>query len=138
MSVCRPPLLMPTPGDLKPSGADGCGTGALRRAPPHRAHRHRPFSARLLNESQANGARTAAGRPCAVRTDLVSTFAPSHREQKSFFSAHLHPTMQPMRTHSFFPSSFHNGSYFFPCSPFRGPIWGTEAIKPAENEKITL
>lgn len=27
---------------------------------------------------------------------------------------------------------------FFPCSPFREPIWGIEAIKPAENEKIFL
>lgn len=62
-------------------------------------------------------------------------FPPSQREQNSLSQlTHIPqcPALLPLRNQPF------SQQLFFPCSPFREPIWGIEAIKPAENEKITL
>lgn len=64
----------------------------------------------------------------------VSSFSEGAKQS---FSARSHPTMPRTATNenAAFSQQFPQWQLFFPCSPFREPIWGTEAIKPAENEK---
>lgn len=54
----------------------------------------------------------------------------------SFFSERSHPYPTMLCTVTTEKSALSQPLVFFPCSPFREPIWGIELIQPAENKII--
>lgn len=146
MSVCGPPLLVPMSGDFKSAGADDCETrAATLPTSPHSLPRSLTIQLLIFpsltevkpTEQKAqwvSSAWTALILLLFVPMFHVSSFSEGAKQS---FSARSHPTMPCTATNenAAFSQQFPQWQLFFPCSPFREPIWGTEAIKPAENEK---
>ena len=144
MSVCRPPLLVPTSGDFKSAGVDDCETrgATVPTSLPlsltiHFSSSHLPGEVKPTEQKLQWVSSAWSGLISVLFVSMFPCFLLLRGSKTVFLSSltsHNAPAPLPMRTQPF-SQQFPQRQLFFPCSPFREPIWGIEAIKPAENEK---
>lgn len=125
---------MPTSGDLKLTGAGDCETSVTTLfSPALSATTEWP-----ILTSQSHQSWIHVGKlqwVSSARSGLMLVISGAFF-YVSFFSERSHPYPTMPCTATTEKSALSWPLVFFPCSPFREPIWGIELIKPAENKII--